>query len=46
MPGGYLNRKHDLAPGNQVIWKGCTRLATVAQFHERLARLGPTSDLY
>jgi hypothetical protein len=24
--GGYLARAHDSAPGNQVIWKGMSRL--------------------
>ncbi len=46
MLGGHLNRKHDLAPGNEVIWEGYTRLATIAQSYERLLRLGPTSNLY
>ena len=44
--GGYLNREHDPAPGNQIMWQDYTRLATIAQFYERLIRLGPTSCLY
>ena len=43
--GGYLNRKHDPAPGHQIIWQGYTRLATIAQAYERLIRLGQTSKL-
>ena len=44
--GGYLNRKHDPAPGNQIMWEGYTRLATITQFYVRLIHLGPTSNLY
>ena len=43
--GGYLNRKHDSAPGHKIIWEGYTRLATIAQSYERLTRLGQTSKL-
>ena len=44
--GGYLNRKHEPAPGNQIMWEDYTRLATVDHFYERLIRLDQTSNLY
>ena len=43
--GGYLNRKHDSAPGHKIIWEGYTRLATIGQSYERLTRRGQTSKL-
>jgi hypothetical protein len=27
--GGYLNRKHDLPPGNMVLWRGFARLTDI-----------------
>ncbi len=45
--GGYLDRKHDPAPGNQTMWHGYPRLATAALAYECLLEaldLDPTSE--
>ena len=34
--GGYQNRKHDLPPGNQIMWRGIERLA-IASLGYRVA---------
>ncbi len=44
--GGYLNRKHDTAPGHQVIWEGYMRMSTGAQTMERIVRNGPDSAIH
>ena len=48
MLGGYLNykRKRYAVPGHQVMWEGCTRLATIRQLVERTRRLNEDSKLY
>ena len=32
--GGYRNRKHDPAPGNQIMWRGYERLSTATLVHQ------------
>ena len=31
--GGYMNRKHDPDPGNQIMWRGYERLSAATLGH-------------
>jgi len=44
--GGYLNRKHDSAPGVPIFREGYRSLAGMAEGLERAKRLGKTADAY
>ena len=38
--GGYLDRKHDVPPGRQVVWEGYMPMATGAQTMGRIVKRG------
>ena len=46
MPGGYLGRRKDPPPGNEILWEGYTRLAISAQAYLRLQKLCPELRLH
>ena len=44
--GGYLDRRHDAPPGDQVVWEGYTRLAVGSQTLHRAEQLGEESAIH